>query len=67
MSYGIYDKASHVLIEQNLPASTTYIMAEQMTAEAPESHEGYEIAVLFDTKWFSLSTHAELIVLEKRV
>jgi hypothetical protein len=68
MSYGIYDKASHTLVETNLPASTTIAMVEKMTAEAPEGHEGYDIAILrVDGSWCSVSTHRELIVAGEQV
>lgn len=68
MCYGIYDKASHFLIEKNLPASTTYAMIEQMTAEAPEGHRGYDIAILrVDGVWCSVSTSRELLMPEEAV
>jgi hypothetical protein len=56
MSYGIYDKKTHLLLERNLPQDTTFAMIDELMLDYPEDWTRFAIVKEIDQGWVCTMT-----------
>ena len=56
MSYGIYDKKTHLLLERNLPQDTTFAMIDELMLDYPEDCTRFAIVKEVEQGWICTMT-----------